>query len=51
MRYFDTCTTLKGNARIFKITTVQNAAHAVEEHIQELRSGQRQATPESVSSS
>ncbi len=41
--------TLKGNARIFKITTVQNAAHAVEEHIQELRSGQRQVTPESVS--
>jgi two-component system chemotaxis sensor kinase CheA len=41
--------TLKGNARIFKITTVQNAAHAVEEQIEELRSGQRDVTPEAAS--
>jgi two-component system, chemotaxis family, sensor kinase CheA len=36
--------TLKGNARIFKLSTIQNAAHDLEDDLQRLRDAQRAVT-------
>lgn len=47
-RLFRGMHTIKGNARIFKITTVQNAAHSVEDFFQKIRDGEEKVTPEVV---
>jgi two-component system chemotaxis sensor kinase CheA len=40
--------TLKGNARVFKLMSMQNVAHRAEEHLEDVRGGKAQLTPESL---
>jgi two-component system chemotaxis sensor kinase CheA len=40
--------TLKANARIFKMTSVQNVAHDAEDHFQKVRDGEKKLTADSV---
>lgn len=40
--------TLKGNARVFKLMAMQNVAHTAEEHLEAVRAGKSQLTPESL---
>jgi chemotaxis protein histidine kinase CheA/HAMP domain-containing protein len=47
-KLFRSMHTLKGNARIFKITTVQDMAHEVEDYFQKIRDGEEKLTIEVV---
>lgn len=40
--------TLKANARIFKMTSIQDVAHAAEDHFQRVRDGDREVTDDAL---
>ncbi len=44
-RMFRAVHTIKANAKLFKLTSIQDVAHSVEHYLEELRTGKRSFTP------
>jgi HPt (histidine-containing phosphotransfer) domain-containing protein len=47
-RMFRAVHTIKANAKLFKLNSIQDVAHQVESYLQDLRSGERAFTPQTV---